>query len=92
MSEDLRMQIAKVIEANCATIDSNGNVCENIVGETKAADAILSLPGWSELREALIDLAEAARNACDARLHTPLIDALAEADRLISITTKTGSG
>lgn len=38
---------------------------------------------WT-LQDALEDLAEAARNACDARQHTPLINALAKADYVLA--------
>jgi hypothetical protein len=41
-----------------------------------------------QYRSALTDLAEAARNSCDARLHTPLIEALAEADRILAFDKK----
>ena len=40
-----------------------------------------------ELLAALADLAEAARNTCDARQHPPLTEALHEADAAIARAT-----
>ncbi len=51
----------------------------------EAAAALESMAGEvAKLREALAELANAARSACDARQHPTLIEALMEADWLIN--------
>lgn len=49
---------------------------------------MLLLAAAPDLLDALADLAEAARNACNAAQHTPLVEALANADAALAKATE----
>jgi hypothetical protein len=54
---------------------------------SNAAFIVKAVNMHDALVEALRDLSEASRNACNAAQHTPLIDALFAADELIAKAT-----